>query len=152
MAVSMVPSITVGRAPPISDQDTAGWHDDYKNISAGPLGSVTLVFAKAVSGAEKFRCPAVGKLAQFWSGFRHTPPWDLKQEREHEAANPGPSISRALMQERTEAWEDPSDKKATRPEAGSQADDPKRRKICSLPDIFDDEDLVPPLTWGGRIV
>ena len=29
---------------------------------------------------------------------KHTPPWDIKEEREHDAANPGPSISEALKQ------------------------------------------------------
>ena len=45
-----------------------------------------------------------------------TPPWDLKKEREHEAANPGPSISMALMQGRSVTWQDPSSKKALRPD------------------------------------
>ena len=47
---------------------------------------------------------------------KRTPPWDLKQEREHEAANPGPSISMALLQGRSATWQDPSFKKALRPD------------------------------------
>ena len=46
---------------------------------------------------------------------KQTPPLDMKEEREHEAGNPGPSISNALLQGRTADWKDPSDKKAFMP-------------------------------------
>ena len=47
--------------------------------------------------------------------LKHTPPWDVKQEREHEAANPGPYIVEALMEGRQDDWADPSEKKERQP-------------------------------------
>ena len=70
---------------------------------------------------------------------------DLKKEREHEAANPGPSISEALKQGRPAAWIDPSGKK----EGRSCEEDAKRRKVWKPTEDSDDDDLVSPMVIGG---
>ena len=67
---------------------------------------------------------------------KHTPAWGLKKEREHEAANPGPSISEALKKVRPDAWTDPSERKV-RQACGSDA---KRRKLWDAPEPIDEED------------
>ena len=40
-------------------------------------------------------CPIDAKKEKIRKA-KHTPLWDLKKEREHEVANPGPSISEAV--------------------------------------------------------
>jgi len=45
----------------------------------------------------------------------HTPPWDIKREREHEVANPGPSTGEALKEGRRDGWNDPSENKIRQP-------------------------------------
>ena len=75
---------------------------------------------------------------------KHTQPWDIKKEREHEAANPGPSISEALKQGRPAAWTDPSEKKERR----TREEDAKRRKIWKPLEFSDDEEMMPPMIGG----
>ena len=45
---------------------------------------------------------------------KHKPHWDVKEEREFEAANPGPGICEALKLGRPDDWTDPSEHKKER--------------------------------------
>ena len=71
----------------------------------------------------------------------HTPPWDIKQEREHEAANPGPSIAEALKEGRQDDWSDPSEMKIRLP-GGDRDQMEKSHDVTVLGDVALDMDMA----------